>query len=178
MTLNELLELDESVDTLSDFPYLLIEIDSDLLASTGLKIDEASRWTQSAVKGLVYRIDPERLELRQKRHVHVASQKHTSAKNKQVSWNDDGSRHDRHSFNDKLGRQVDYRNVARAALGLSASTILEAVQPSRAATLMEEIGGLGRFDLPLKFRVKVPSVPVRTILDEKVELGLPDHEHG
>jgi len=65
------------------------------------------------------RVDPMRPETKEQRHVHIAREKHTSAKNQQVAWNQDGSRHDRKSFNAGLGQQDAVRNIAAQALNIS-----------------------------------------------------------
>lgn len=59
------------------------------------------------------------------RHVHIAQKKHTSSKTKQVSWNVDGTRHDKKSFNDDVGKTKKVREIAKEVLGLSASVSLE-----------------------------------------------------
>ncbi|MCI4652740.1 DUF6367 family protein [Sphingomonas aquatilis] len=173
MTLEELFGVEAGAENYAALPYLLLEVDEELLLAANIFLHEGSDWRQSKVKGLVYRIDPVRPDLRQKRHVHIASTKHTAAKNKQVSWNDDGSRHDRHSFNDKFGKRADYRDVARAALGLPTEALLEWVEPAKAAglkSLVESIVGAEPDDRPLKIRA---SVERRDALDDAVDLGLP-----
>jgi hypothetical protein len=180
MTLNELLGFAEVDDLGTRFPYLMLEIDDELLRAVGLPLDEGAGWRDSRISGLKYRIDPARPQMMQKRHVHVAAAKHTSTKSKQVSWDDEGGRHDRHSFNDKLGARGDYQDVARMALGLPPETILEWVEPARAGRIMTLLEGLAgssdHVDAPLKMRV-VSSLGgaggERTALDDDVELGLP-----
>lgn len=126
MTLDEIFEADRDAGVPLDFPELIVEIPRELLRSTCQDLNEG-RWTPSCVKGLYQRVDPERPEMKQRRHVHVAAEKHLSASGKQVSWNDDGSRHDRHKFNAVLGQRKDSRAVAKAALGLGDDVQLEHV---------------------------------------------------
>lgn len=180
MTLDELLGLEGGDDLGTLFPYLMLEIDDELLRAVGLPLDEGGGWRDSRVHGLKYRVDSARPQMNQKRHVHVAAAKHTSAKLKQVSWDDEGGRHDRHSFNDKFGARGDYQKVARVALGLPPETILEWVEPARAGrivTLLEELVGISdHVDAPLKMRAFSLSGCAgvkRTALDDGVELGLP-----
>jgi len=176
MTLDELFGTDGADALTPSFPYLIVEVDEALLRASGHALDE-SIWRPSAVNGLLYRIDPENPALRQKRHVHVAAARHTSSKSKQVSWNDDGGRHDRHSFNDKLGARADYRAVARATLRLSPETILEWVEPRASAivTLLEAVTDAVADDRPLRLKASSPSRAraVDAGLDDAVELQLP-----
>lgn len=174
MTLEELFGFDADDEIYAGFPYLLIEIDGELLCAAGLPLNEARSWRPSSVKGLMYRIDPADEKLNQKRHVHVAASKHTAAKGKQVSWNDDGGRHDRHSFNAKLGTRVNYRDAARAALNLPGEFILESIEPPEAEELIhlsESLLGNAPRDRPLKLRAFVSSSYLST---DNVRLGLPD----
>lgn len=103
---------------LIDPPTLITVILSEAeLTSTSLNMLEFG-WQPSSVKDLMVRVDPARPERKERRHVHIAHRKHIRAKSKQVSWNDDGTRRDRKTFNEKLGAQEKYKNAARAALGL------------------------------------------------------------
>ncbi|WPN56360.1 DUF6367 family protein [Pseudomonas sp. P9_31] len=58
-------------------------------------------------------------------HVHIAKTKHRSSKMKQVAWNDDGSRHDKKTFDVKLGQSRKVRAIARDVLGLGDTISLE-----------------------------------------------------
>jgi hypothetical protein len=60
-----------------------------------------------------------------KRHVHIAKTKHRSSKSNQVSWNDDGSRRDKKTFDTKLGQSRKAQAIAREILGLGESISLE-----------------------------------------------------
>ncbi len=91
----------------------------------------------SRVRGLYQRIDPARPEMKQMRHVHIGDKKHLGTPDQQASWNDDGTRHDRHSFNDKFGSRANVRDVARVALGLPDDMVLEHL--TKAASLLETI---------------------------------------
>ena len=82
-------------------------------------------WRPSAIKDVWYRVDPERPEMKQQRHVHVADKKHIKALGKQASWNQDMTRHDRHKFNATLGALHSYQLVAKWALRLPDNSVLE-----------------------------------------------------
>ncbi len=124
MKLEEIFEADRDDGIPPDFPEIVVEVPEAVLRSSGIDLNE-SRWMPSCVKGLYQRVDPERPEMKQRRHVHVAAEKHVKASGKQVSWNDDGTRHDKHKFNTTLGQRKDYQAVARAALGLAKDVKLE-----------------------------------------------------
>lgn len=117
--------LDEPVD--SNF-IITVVMSNDAFAGLQLPIVE-SQWRPSQSRGLLVRIDPPDPRIKQQRHVHVAREKHTSAKNMQVSWNADGSRHDNKTFNVGLGSQAAYQDAARAALALKPGVTLEWLNP-------------------------------------------------
>jgi hypothetical protein len=58
-------------------------------------------------------------------HVHIAKTKHRSSKSNQVSWNGDGSRHDKKTFDAKLAQSRKAQAIARKLLGLGESISLE-----------------------------------------------------
>src|SRR5260370_399401 len=84
-----------------------------------------SIWQPSARSGWSYRIDPEDPNLPLQRHIHIAKDKHRNSKEMQVSWNVDGSRHDRKTFNVSIGSQKFVRELAKSALKLPPSLVLE-----------------------------------------------------
>jgi hypothetical protein len=71
------------------------------------------------------RLEPANPSIAQQRHVHVAQNGHISNKNMQASWNQDRSRRDRKTFNQKVGSQRAAQDIARKALGLSPDVMLE-----------------------------------------------------
>lgn len=93
--------------------YFIIEVSSDLL-SAELLINEGN-WVDSGKKGYMYRIDAENPSIKQQRHVHIAKSKHISNKNMQVSWNQDGSKHDKKSFNSNVASLNIVQLIARDA---------------------------------------------------------------
>ncbi|MBP6713369.1 MAG: hypothetical protein KA157_05480 [Aliarcobacter sp.] len=115
--------------------YFIIEVSSDLL-SAELLINEGN-WVDSGKKGYMYRIDAENPSIKQQRHVHIAKSKHISNKNMQVSWNQDGSKHDKKSFNSNVASLNIVQLIARDALNLSSSIKLE--EASKIAQLLVQI---------------------------------------
>jgi hypothetical protein len=98
--------------------YIIIELPPGSALEGALGVIEEGVWKKGAVAGYSYRVDPADPEKKLQRHVHVGKDKHTSAKNKQWSWNIDGSKHDKHSFNPSQNGLEKAKIVARAALGL------------------------------------------------------------
>lgn len=93
-----------------------------------------SIWVASGYKDLVYRVDPERPELKQQRRVHITRERHKASKSSQVSWNIDGSRHDKKSFDAALGDNRHVRALASRVLGLDDSIALEHLSSEPIAT--------------------------------------------
>lgn len=106
-------------DDITDISVLL-----PLSALSHLEIALESHWTD-AKKGWMYRVDAANPAIPLLRHVHIAKKQHTSSKNMQVSWNDDGTRHDKKSFNDGVAHQNYVRELARDVLKLDWSISLE-----------------------------------------------------
>jgi len=157
MTLEELFpELASSGLSTDMMPIVTFDVPVEMLEEAGVRLDE-STWQDAHISGMKYRIDAARPDMKQRRHVHVAADKHVNSPKKQASWNDDGKRHDKKNFNSKLGAQHAYRDVARAALGLPDNVILEAVEApantSRVRTILES---LGEPVIDLHFRVSPP----------------------
>jgi hypothetical protein len=77
------------------------------------------------------------------RHTHVCRSKHIRAKNKQVSWNVDGTRHDWSSFDAGMSAIETAREIARQVLKLPSSVILEVdtLNYNSAALLTEAVRG-------------------------------------
>jgi len=102
--------------------YIIVELDnkSKVLAI----ITEGGIWKNSGVKDFKVRLDRP-TDSTQKTHVHIARNKYLKNKNQQVSWNDDTTRHDKKTFNVKMGDRVLVQKIAKKALGLEADAILE-----------------------------------------------------
>lgn len=95
------------------------------------------KWMPSGKSGWMQRVDAANPAIPLQRHVHVARSKHTSSKTQQAAWNEDGTRHDKKTFNDKVGSLDAARTVARAALNLGDDVILESLQ-KKGLLLLEE----------------------------------------
>ncbi|AME26335.1 DUF6367 family protein [Burkholderia sp. PAMC 26561] len=106
-----------------DIEEIWVTVSKDVLNMYSVVLE--SIWQPSARSGWSYRIDPEDPNLPLQRHIHIAKDKHTSSKKMQASWNVDGSRHDRKTFNVSIGSQNFVRDLARSALKLRPSIVLE-----------------------------------------------------
>jgi len=81
-------------------------------------------WKESDLKNYFYRVDPPHNNTGE-RHVHIAHKKHINSKNNQVSWNQNGTRHDKKSFNSKMKGIEKAKIIARKALNIGNEIILE-----------------------------------------------------
>lgn len=124
-SLMDFLEFSESEE---DYFHIIVIISDRMLLdhSTESLLNEG-QWKPSDEKGYWVRVDNPHFEF-ERRHVHIAQQKHINAKNMQVAWNDDGSRHDKKSFNNNFKGMERAKDVARKSLGLDNSVILEALK--------------------------------------------------
>jgi hypothetical protein len=107
--------------------HIIVTLSDEAFAAFGLHQLDESRWMPSEHSGYSYRIDPARPEMRQQRHVHIARDKHVSAKNKQVAWNDDRTRHDKKTFNTAFKSMPTAKDIARKALGLPSNVVFESI---------------------------------------------------
>jgi hypothetical protein len=141
-----------------DFDYIVVVISSCTPHTLDMKMLQEGRWVQSKKNGWCLRIDPPNPQLSQQRHVHIARSKHINAKNMQVAWNVDGTRHDRVTFNQSIQAMQTAARIARDALGLGDDVVLES------AKLGEERGYLKESATRLPQRAPVP--PVWLVLTE------------
>lgn len=102
----------------SEIDYLVLELTEEALLLPLLQPLTEGRWEPAGYKDFMIRVDPMRPETKEQRHVHIARQKHATTKNQQVAWNQDGSRHDKKSFNTSLGQQDAVRNIAAKVLNI------------------------------------------------------------
>ncbi|PZW56021.1 hypothetical protein F475_04657 [Pseudomonas sp. URMO17WK12:I6] len=109
-------------DSLEEIEDVSVFLPTELLRQSGIALE--SYWQQDS-SGWSYRVDPENPNIPLQRHVHIAKTKHTQSKDLQVSWNVDGSRHDKKSFNASLGAQHFPQELARRVLNLADSVVLE-----------------------------------------------------
>ncbi|AUG10031.1 hypothetical protein JFT91_23775 [Pseudomonas sp. TH08] len=125
MSVND--SLRKPLDSEPDGPYGEITDISIILTETALSrvgVSLESHWKEAG-KGWMYRVDSADPKIPQLRHVHIAKTKNKSAKNMQVSWNVDGTRHDKASFNVDLSKQKYVRELAMRVLKLSDTVSLE-----------------------------------------------------
>lgn len=114
-------------------------------------------WRPSSEKGYWQRLDTPKFDFEQL-HVHIAKQKHINAKSKQVSWNVDGTRHDKKSFNQNFNGMETAKKIARNALGLSSDFQLENIQePKEGELLLENIEYLPSKTSIYIFKLKTQS---------------------
>ncbi|MBL0744834.1 DUF6367 family protein [Chryseolinea lacunae] len=107
--------------------YFIVEIPAAQLKFTGL-VNEGI-WKDAHLKGYKMRVDAPHTP-DGKRHVHIAHNKHTHSKDKQVSWNDDKTRHDKKTFDSNFHGMERAKEIARRALGLNDDAILERYLPT------------------------------------------------
>jgi len=114
-------------------------------------------WRPSGEKGYWQRLDTPNFDFEQL-HVHIAKQKHINAKNKQVSWNLDGTRHDKKSFNQNFNGMETAKRIVRNALGLSSDFQLENIQELKhGELLLENIEYLPSKTSVYIFKLKTPD---------------------
>lgn len=126
----------ECLDEISDgVDYFIVEIFRDKIPNE-IFINEG-RWTQSGKSNWMYRLDAENPALNQKRHVHIAQSKHLNVKGKQVAWNQDGSKHDRKTFNSNIAKLNVVQSIAIDVLKLDSSVRLD--ESATASNLLVQI---------------------------------------
>jgi hypothetical protein len=136
-------------------PEIIVEVPESVLRRSGLDLTEG-QWRADNQSGLMYRIEPARPEMRQRRHIHVSHPKHASAPGKQVSWNADGSRHDARSFDASFNGLQGARDLTKRLLKLGPDVKLEDVNAAEAIVdrLLESTDApLREGPQPFRFRV-------------------------
>ena len=86
--------------------------------------------------GFSYRVDPENMGARTKRHIHIWKGR---KKDKGVSWNEDGTRHDKHSFNTNLQGFEHARDLAKRILTPKPGTIFDLITNRKHQNLCEAL---------------------------------------
>lgn len=107
--------------------YFLVEIDENLNKSLFLI---ESIWKNSGKKNWMYRVDPKNDLIKLKRHICISKEKYINTKTQQASWNDDGTRHDKMTFNTEIGNIKLVKQIAREVLNLPNDVVLEEVVKS------------------------------------------------
>jgi hypothetical protein len=105
--------------------FIILEVPADSVIWGHLGTIDEAVWKAAGIFGWSYRVDPADPEKKLQRHVHVAQNIHMTAKNKQRSWNLDGTRHDSHLLNQRASGLEKAKTVARSALGLAPDFPLE-----------------------------------------------------
>ena len=126
----KLAEILRGLDADAEPDEISVLLSSDALRRCNLQITLESIWMPSGNKDWMYRVDPEDPRIPLQRHIHIAKSKHTGTKNMQASWNADGTRHDKSSFNASIGSIARVRDVARSALGIPPNIVLESIDGS------------------------------------------------
>jgi hypothetical protein len=127
----KLFEILEKMNAEKEPDEISVLLSSEVLRCCGLNIVQESIWMASGYKDWMYRVDPENPKIPQKRHIHIAKNKHTSAKNMQASWNSNGTRHDKKSFNTAVGNVDRVREIARSVLKIAPEITLESLDDSK-----------------------------------------------
>ena len=110
-------------DNVNDL-YIVVEISNEVYSSSRLSQLNEGIWKDAHLKGYKVRVDAPHTP-DGKRHIHIANSKHIHSKNKQVSWNDDLTRHDKKSFDQNFHGIEKAKKIAIKALGLDNNSILE-----------------------------------------------------
>lgn len=135
----KLAEILRGLDADAEPDEISVFLSSDALRRCNLQITLESIWMPSGNKDWMYRVDPEDPKIPLQRHIHIAKNKHTSAKNMQASWNADGTRHDKSSFNASVGSTERVRDIARSVLGIPPNIVLESIDSGRSDALIDDI---------------------------------------
>lgn len=134
----KLFEILERMEEEKEPEEISVLLSGEVLRCCGLNLVQESIWMDSGYKDWKYRVDPEDPKIPQQRHIHIAKSKHTSSKNMQASWNLDGSRHDRKSFNPKVGNVDRVREIARSVLKIGPEITLENYDESNSKQILTE----------------------------------------
>jgi Family of unknown function (DUF6367) len=125
----------ETFDEFANPYHIIVLIDEKDYPKAG-QLNEG-RWEPSGEKGYMQHIDQPHFDW-QLLHIHLARDKHINTKNMQISWNNDGTRHDKKSFNNNFVGIETAKRIARNALGLPDNFQLEIFNVSEKAELILE----------------------------------------
>jgi hypothetical protein len=101
---------------------IVVQLPGRLFEKYGFGRLEEGIWRDAPVSGYVYRIDPENSGTRTLRHVHIAPRRNPA---EQVSWNVDGTRHDRTATARTFTGMKQAKAIARAVLNLPDNVTLD-----------------------------------------------------
>lgn len=141
--------------------YICITVETKTLEEFDLIPVNESIWQGSEVNGWSYRIDPERPQMRQQRHVHVAKTKNINAKTNQFSWNKDGSRHDKLTFSKSEKGIETAKQIAGIALGIPSAVFESAVEVTSRLIFLCEAVTESNPDVPefaIRLKIKRQSI--------------------
>ena len=141
----------ETFDELTNSFHIIIQIDRSHIQN--FEFLNEGRWTQSGIKDYWLRIDKPKFNSEQI-HVHIAKEKHINAKDKQVAWNQDTSRHDKKTFNTNFNGLETAKRIAKDALNLSQDAILENINNKEGKMIFESNESLTSSSITYIFRYK------------------------
>ncbi|MBN9297327.1 MAG: hypothetical protein J0I41_09960 [Filimonas sp.] len=98
-------------------------LDKEIIGMLWLKGVTYNTWIKAPIGDYMIRVDPPGSG--GQLHIHIARSKHTRAKQKQVSWNIDGTRHDKRSFDESFRGMSQAKKIARQILGIPDNVILQ-----------------------------------------------------
>ena len=137
--------------------YIIVEEGATNLLNESANELFESRWVDSPEAGYKMRKDTPKFSHEQL-HIHIAHEKHTKAKNKQVAWNADGTRHDKMTFDDNFKGIEKAREIARKVLKIGPDIVLEWIGDIKGQVPLVNKGMLPTKAVFYYFRaVKAPS---------------------
>jgi len=126
-TIQFLLDQEQQSKIEDEIDYFVLELPRTQILSKFL-LNEGRGWFESGKKDWMVRVDPAEPENKIQRHAHIARSKHINNKNMQAAWNQDRSKHDKKTFNTSIGNLKVVQSIAKDALKLDPSIVLEKVQ--------------------------------------------------
>ena len=145
----------ENIDEFTKSFHIIILIDRSHIQN--FESLNEGRWMQSGTKDYWLRLDKPKFNSEQI-HVHIAKEKHINAKDKQVAWNQDTSRHDKKSFNTNFNGFETAKRIAKDALNLSQDAILENINNTEGNMILESNESLTTSGFTYIFRYKSEKI--------------------
>jgi len=119
-----------------EMTHIILLIDE--YSNNEIELLAEGKWEPSGIKDFWHRLDKPNFDF-ERRHIHIAHQKNINTKNQQVSWNDDGTRHDKKSFNKKFTGIETAKQIAKDVLKLGDDIVLENIKVGVGAMLLESV---------------------------------------
>lgn len=132
-------------DTREVNSYIILEISSKKFIEYGFHLILEGDWRPSGLSDWYQRVDNANPQMNIQRHIHLAHKKHIKVKDRQVSWNDNGTRHDKKSFDVNISGLNNAKQIARKALKLSSDIVLEDISKNENLDIIMESGN---FEFP------------------------------